>query len=76
MLVNGMINESYRISIALKNKDLQTIIAILTENKVIELFCMTDAFCLFCYNAGKIYTKKTHEAVYAPFNKLVLFSPP
>lgn len=33
--------------IVLKYKDLQTIIAMITENKVTELFCMADDFCKF-----------------------------
>ena len=33
--------------IVLKNKVLQTIIAMITESKVIELFCMADDFCKF-----------------------------
>ena len=33
--------------IVLKYKDLQTIIAMITEDKVTELFCMADDFCKF-----------------------------
>ena len=33
--------------IVLKYKELQTIIAIITEDKVTELFCMADDFCKF-----------------------------
>lgn len=42
-----VISKNYCISLVLKNKELQTIIAILTEDKVIELFCMADDFCKF-----------------------------
>ncbi|MDY5352784.1 MAG: IS982 family transposase, partial [Bacteroides pyogenes] len=31
----------------LKNKGLQTKIAMITEDKVIEIFCMADDFCKF-----------------------------
>lgn len=31
----------------LKNKELRTIIAVITESKVIEIFGMTDDFCKF-----------------------------
>ena len=33
--------------IVLKYKELQTIIAMITEDKVTELFCMADDFCKF-----------------------------
>ena len=33
--------------IVLKYKDLQTIIAMITEDKVIKIFCMADDFCKF-----------------------------
>ena len=42
-----VINENCRIFIVLKKKDLQTTIAMITESKVIELFCMADDFCEF-----------------------------
>ena len=43
----------------LKYKELQTIIAMITEDKVTELFCIADDFCKFfneCHD-GKIYTE-------------------
>ena len=42
--------------IVLKNKGLQTIIAIITENKITEIFCMTDDFCKFFNAMMKKYT--------------------
>ena len=42
-----MIGEKYYDLIVLNYKYLQTIIAIFTESKVIELFCMADDFCKF-----------------------------
>lgn len=39
--------ENYYIFIALKYKELQTIIAMIIESKVMELFCMTNDFCKF-----------------------------
>ena len=40
-------SEIYRILKVLKKKELQTAIAMITENKVIELFYMADDFCTF-----------------------------
>ena len=44
----------------LKHKEIQTIIAIITESKVIEIFCMADDFCKFFWrnngNNRTIYT--------------------
>lgn len=42
-----MISENCCIFIMLNYKQLQTIIAIITKSKVIELFCMADEFCKF-----------------------------
>ena len=42
-----VISENHCIFIVLKHKYLQTIIATITEDKVIELFCMADDFCKF-----------------------------
>ena len=42
-----VISESCCNFIVFKYKVLQTIIAMLTENKVTELFCMADDFCKF-----------------------------
>ncbi len=42
-----MFSEDFYIYIILKIKEIQTIIAITTESKFIELFCITDDFCKF-----------------------------
>ena len=42
-----MIHRNYCIFIVLKIKEIQTIIAIITESKVIKLFCMADNFYKF-----------------------------
>lgn len=44
--------------IVLNYKDLQTIIAMITESKVIELFCMADDFCNFFDAMMAKYTLK------------------
>ena len=44
--------------IVLNYKDLQTIIAMITESKVIELFCMADDFCKFFDAMMAKYTLK------------------
>lgn len=43
----------------LKYKELQTIIAMLTEDKVTELFCMADDFCKFFDAMMEKYTLKS-----------------
>ena len=53
-----MISEICYIFIVLKNKVLQTIIAMLTEDKVIELFFMADEFCKFFDRMMSKYTLK------------------
>ena len=47
MLIKLVISKNCRIFILLKEKELRTTIALITESKVIELFCMTDDFCKF-----------------------------
>ena len=47
--------------IVLKYKELQTIIAMLTEDKVTELFCMADEFCKFFDKMTTKYTLKTEN---------------
>ena len=42
-----MISENCYNFMMLKYKELQTIIAMITENKVTELFCIADDFCKF-----------------------------
>ena len=58
MRVNLVIIENCCNFIVLKNKVLQTIIAMITESKVIELFCMADDFCKFFDAMTAKYTFK------------------
>ena len=53
-----VISENCYIFIVLNYKDLQTIIAMTTESKVIELFCMADEFCKFFDAMMTKYTLK------------------
>ena len=53
-----VISENCTIFIVLNYKDLQTIIAMITESKVIELFCMADEFCKFFDAMMTKYTLK------------------
>lgn len=53
-----VISENCYICIVLNYKDLQTIIAMITESKVIELFCMADEFCKFFDAMMTKYTLK------------------
>ena len=53
-----VISENCYIFIVLNYKDLQTIIAMITESKVIELFCMADEFCKFFDAMMTKYTLK------------------
>ena len=53
-----MISENRCIFIVLNYKDLQTIIAMITESKVIALFCMADEFCKFFDAMMTKYTLK------------------
>ena len=56
MFEDLVISENYCNFIVLKYKDLQTIIAMITEDKVTELFCMADDFCKFFDAMMKKYT--------------------
>ena len=47
--------------IVLKYKELQTIIAMITEDKVTELFCMADDFCKFFDAMMEKYTLKSDK---------------
>ena len=58
MLVNLVISENCCNFIVLNYKVLQTIIAMITESKVIELFCMADDFCKFFDAMTAKYTFK------------------
>ena len=59
MFEDLVISENYCNFIVLKYKDLQTIIATITEDKVTELFCMADDFCKFFDAMMKKYTLKS-----------------
>ena len=58
MFVNLVISENYCNFIVLNYKELQTIIAMITESKVIELFRMADDFCKFFDAKMSKYTPK------------------
>ena len=47
--------------IVLKYKELQTIIAMITEDKVTELFCIADDFCKFFDAMMEKYTLKADK---------------
>lgn len=59
MFEDLVISKNCRNFIVLKYKDLQTIIAMITEDKVTELFCMADDFCKFFDAMMKKYTLKS-----------------
>ena len=59
MFEDLVISENCCNFIVLKHKDLQTIIAMITEDKVTELFCMADDFCKFFDAMMKNYTLKS-----------------
>ena len=61
MLEKLVISENYCNFIVLKYKDIQTIIAMITEDKVTELFCMADDFCKFFDAMMKKYTLKSDD---------------
>ena len=47
--------------IVINYKDLQTIIAMLTADKISELFCMADDFCKFFDKMAAKYTLKSEN---------------
>ena len=55
-----MISENGSNFIVLKHKELQTIIAMITEDKVTELFCIADDFCklFWCHDEKNIHWKQ------------------
>ena len=61
MPVNLSISENCCNFIVLKYKELQTIIAMITEDKVTELFCMADDFCKFFDAMMEKYTLKSDK---------------
>ena len=62
-----VISENCYNFIVLKYKELQTIIAMITEDKVTELFCIADDFCKFFDAMMSKYTikeaKKRHRCL-------------
>ena len=60
-----MISENCCNFIVLKYKVLQTLIAMITEDKVTELFCIADEFCKFfdAMIVTDIVTNVTHNTV-------------
>ena len=56
-----MISENCCNFIVLKYKELQTTIAMITEDKVTELFCMADDFCKFFDAMMEKYTLKSDK---------------
>ena len=54
-----VIGENYCSFVVLKYKELQTIIAMITEHKVTELFCIADDFCKFFDVMMEKYTLKS-----------------
>ncbi len=61
MSVNLVISENCCTFIVLNYKELQTIIAMITEDKVTELFCMADDFCKFFDAMMAKYTLKSDK---------------
>ena len=59
MFVNLVISENYYNFIVFNYKELQIIIAMLTADKVTELFCMADDFCKFFDKMTAKYTLKS-----------------
>ena len=55
------ISENYCTFVVLKYKELQTIIAMITEDKVTELFCIADDFCKFFDAMMEKYTLKADK---------------
>ena len=56
-----VISENCCYFIVLHYKELQTIIAMITEDKVTELFCMADDFCKFFDAMMEKYTLKSDK---------------
>ena len=56
-----VISENCCTFIVLKYKELQTIIAMITEDKVTELFCIADDFCKFFDAMMEKYTLKADK---------------
>ena len=56
-----VISENCCIFIVLNYKGLQTIIAMLTDDKVTELFCMADDFCKFFDSQMEKYSVRNSQ---------------
>ena len=67
-----VISENCRNLIVLNYKELQTIIAMITESKVIELFCIADDLATLIFNFTiflmyvKMYAKTCHKTLIPP----------
>ncbi len=79
MPVKLVISESCCNFIVLIYKDSQTIIAMITESKVIELFCMADDFCIFFdammekYTLRPVIKRPYHPALTISKAEIMLF---
>lgn len=69
MRINLVISENCCIFIVLNYKVLQTIIAMITENKVIELFCMTDDLASLIFNSANFFDAMTAKYTFKPTAK-------
>ena len=69
MLVNLVISEICCIFIVLKYKELQTKIAIITEDKVTELFCMADDLAAPIFNSASFFDAMMAKYTLKPVNK-------
>ena len=58
---NLVISEKCCNFIVLKYKELQTIISMITDDKVTELFCIADDFCKFFDAMMEKYTLKSYQ---------------
>ena len=61
-----MISENCCNFIVFKYKEIQTIIAMITEDKITELFCMADGFCKFSDAMMEKYTLKSNKKAALP----------
>jgi hypothetical protein len=66
VLENLVIGENCCNFIVFKYKEIQTIIAMITEDKITELFCMADGFCKFSDAMMEKYTLKSNKKAALP----------
>ena len=74
MLENLGISENCCKFIVFKYKEIQTIIAMITEDKITELFCMADGFCVF-FDVGQRFVvhfiwvckKRTEQEIFSAY---------